>query len=130
LTSLEGIENLNSLAELYCGENKLTSLEEIKNLNSFEKLDCLNNQLTSLEGIEHFIKLIKNNKYNKNNIMYNFIDTDDYVELNNLFENLIEILINFRINIEDNKLIEKIEQMICELKELNKLKGFEKYVLK
>jgi guanylate kinase len=79
--------------------------------------------LTSLEGIENLIKLIKNNKQiknKKNNIMCNFIDADDYIELKNLFKNLIDCKKNKKVN----KLIEKIEEMII------KLNGFEKYVLK
>jgi guanylate kinase len=86
-------------------------------------LNCWNNQLTSLEGIENLIKLIKNNKQiknKKNNIMCNFIDADDYIELKNLFKNLIDCKKNKKVN----KLIEKIEEMII------KLNGFEKYVLK
>jgi hypothetical protein len=83
-------------------------------------LNCWNNQLTSLEGIENLIKLIKNNKQIKNNIKYNFIDSNDYIELNDLFKNLI----NCKKNEKNNNLIKKIEEMII------KLNGFEKYVLK
>jgi hypothetical protein len=75
--------------------------------------------LTSLEGIEILTKLIKNNKQIKNNIIYNFIDSDDYIELNELFKNLIKC--------DDNKIdtyIEEIEKMI------GNLNGFQKCVLK
>jgi Leucine-rich repeat (LRR) protein len=123
LASLKGIENLNSLLfleYLNCYYNKLTSLEGIENLINLKELFCSDNQLTSLEGIESLVKLIKNNKQIKNKIKYTFIDADDYIELNNLFENLI----NCKKNRKVNNLIGKIEQMIYELK------GFEKYVLK
>jgi hypothetical protein len=69
--------------------------------------------------MESLVKLIKNNKQIKNKIKYNFIDSDDYIELNDLFGNLIKCDDN-----EINKYIEQIEQII---KELN---GFQKYVLK
>jgi hypothetical protein len=92
---LEGIENLINLEKLWC---------------------CSDNFLTSLEGIENLVKLIKNNKQIKNKIKYIFIDYDDYIELNNLFGNLIKC--------DNNKIDENIENMI---KELN---GFQKYVLK
>jgi hypothetical protein len=61
-------------------------------------------------------KLIKNNKQIKNNVKYNFTDSDDYIELNELFENLIKC--------DCDKIDENIENII---KELN---GFQKYVLK
>jgi internalin A len=121
LTSLEGIENLVNLKELYCSDNQLISLEGIENLNSLlflKELYC-NNQLTSLEGIEKIVNLIKNNKQLKNNIIYNFIDSDDYIELNDLFRNLIKC--------DDNKINKYIEQIEQIIKELN---GFQKYVLK
>jgi Leucine-rich repeat (LRR) protein len=119
LTSLEGIENLINLIELACDSNKLTSLEGIENLVDLKELYCSNNQLTSLEGIENLVKLIKNNKQIKNNIKYNFIDSDDYIELNDLFGNLIEC--------DDDKIDEYIEEME---KMINELNGFQKYVLK
>jgi hypothetical protein len=52
--------------------------------------------LTSLEGIENLVKLIKNNKQIKNNIRHEFMDSNDYIELNDLFGNLIKY--------DDNKL--------------------------
>jgi hypothetical protein len=66
------------------------------------------------------VKLIKNNKNIINDMSHNFIDSNDYIELNNLFVNLIKCKNNNRID----KYIDKIEQMI---KELN---GFQNYVLK
>jgi Leucine-rich repeat (LRR) protein len=116
LTSLEGIENLVNLESLFCNNNQLTSLEGIENLVNLESLYCHDNQLTSLEGIESLVKLIKNNKQIKNNIECNFIDSDDYIELNDLFDNLIKC--------DNNKIDKNIEKII---KELN---GFQKYVLK
>jgi Leucine-rich repeat (LRR) protein len=119
LTSLEGIENLVNLKYLSCKNNFLTSLEEIENLNNLTYLYCSDNQLTSLEGIENLIKLIKNNKKIVNIMLYNFIDSDDHIELKNLFDNLLECK-----NYEKNKYIEEIEQMI------SKFNGYQKYVLK
>jgi Leucine-rich repeat (LRR) protein len=116
LTSLEGIENLVNLEYLDYENNQLTSLEGIDNLINLKHLSCNNNQLTSLEGIENLVKLIKNNKQIKNHIKYDFIDSDDYIELNDLFKNLIKC--------DDDKIYEYIENII---KELN---GFQKYVLK
>jgi Leucine-rich repeat (LRR) protein len=110
---------LINLKKLDCYNNQLTSLEGIENLFNLEDLDCSDNQLTSLEGIEILTKLIKNNKQIKNNIIYNFIDSDDYIELNELFKNLIKC--------DDNKIdtyIEEIEKMI------GNLNGFQKCVLK
>jgi hypothetical protein len=120
LTSLEGIEKLVNLKELDCYGNKLRSLEGIENLTKLQKLYFGINQLTSLEGIENLVKLIKNNKNIINDMSHNFIDSNDYIELNNLFVNLIKCKNNNRID----KYIDKIEQMI---KELN---GFQNYVLK
>jgi Leucine-rich repeat (LRR) protein len=128
LTSLEGIENLINLENLSCGCNQLTSLEEIENLNNLKGLRCYNNKLTSLEGIEILVKLIKNKKQMKNNTMYdfmkitlyNFIDSDDYIELNDLFGNLLWCTNNNKID----KYIEEIEQMIITLN------CFQQYVLK
>ena len=61
LTSLEGIENLVNLKELYCDNNQLTSLEGIENLVNLKFLYCYDNQLTSLEGIK--LKNLVNLKY-------------------------------------------------------------------
>jgi Leucine-rich repeat (LRR) protein len=119
LTSLEGIENLVNLNYLNCSDNQLTSLEEIVNLVNLKYLNCSNNQLTSLGGIENFIKLIKNNKNILKNIGYEFIDSNDFVELQELFNNLIKSEIN-----DVDEYIIKIEKMIIELN------GFSKYVLK
>jgi Leucine-rich repeat (LRR) protein len=119
LTSLEGIENLVKLEQLICADNDLTSLEGIENLVNLDMLCCYNNQFTSLEGIENLVKLIKNNKNITKNIRYNFIDSDDYIELNDLFINLTKC--------DNNKIdeyIEEIEQMII------KLYGFQKCVMK
>jgi Leucine-rich repeat (LRR) protein len=120
LTSLEGMENLVNLENLYCNNNQLTSLKGIENLINLNKLYCYDNQLTSLEGIEIFVKFIKNNKQTIHNIKYDFIDIDDYVELKELFHNLIKSE-NGR---QFNKYIKKIEKMIVELN------GFQNYVLK
>jgi hypothetical protein len=65
------------------------------------------------------VKLIKNNKQIKNNIECNFIDFYDFIELEELFDNLVESDI---YNIDES--IIKIEKMIIELN------GFSKYVLK
>jgi hypothetical protein len=71
------------------------------------------------------IKSIKNKKNIINifffiNIFYNFTDSDDYIELNDLFNHLIKCK-----NYGDfYKYIQKIEQMIIELN------GFQNYVLK
>jgi hypothetical protein len=66
------------------------------------------------------VELIKNNKNIKNYIKYDmnydFIDYDDYIELNNLFGNLIKC--------DDNEIDEYVENI---MKELN---GFQNYVLK
>jgi hypothetical protein len=72
-----------------------------------------------LEGIESLVKLIKNHKQIKNNTKCNFIDSNDFTELQELFENLIKSKIN---NVD--KFIIKIEKMIIELN------GFQNYVLK
>jgi hypothetical protein len=91
-------------------------LKEIENLVNLTHLYCSDNQLISSEGIESLVELIKNNKQIKNKITYTFMDSDDYIELNDLFGNLIKC--------DDNKIDENIENII---KELN---GFQKYVLK
>jgi Leucine-rich repeat (LRR) protein len=116
---LEGIKNLINLEYLYCFNNQLTSLEGIENLINLEYLYCFNNQLTSLEGIEIFVKLIKNNKHIKKNMKYNFIDSNDFVELEEIFDNLIKSKIN-----DFDKSIIKIE------KNIEELNGFQNYVLK
>jgi hypothetical protein len=64
--------------------------------------------------------LIKNNKKIKNGIIYEFIDYGDYIELYNLFRNLLACKNEDKIN----EYIEEIEQMIIELN------GFEEYILK
>jgi Leucine-rich repeat (LRR) protein len=120
LTLLKGIENLINLKYLNCGYNFLTSLEGIENFVDLEKLYCGNNQLRSFEGIEILIKLIKNNKKLRNELNYNFIDSDDFIELHYLFKNLIWCKNYDKIN----EYIEQIEQMIIELN------GFQNYVLK
>jgi hypothetical protein len=60
---------------------------------------------------------------NKNNIVNDmivqFVDSDDYIELNDLFKNLIKCDVN-----KINKYIEEIERMII------RLNGFTKCVLK
>jgi hypothetical protein len=65
------------------------------------------------------VKLIKNNKQIKNNIIYNFIDSNNFVKLQELFDNLIECNDD-----EIDESIIKIEKMIIELN------GFQKCVLK
>jgi hypothetical protein len=104
-------------------------LEGIENLINLKYLNCEKNFLISLEGIEILIKLIKNNKKIKNDIIYTFIDSydsydsydsADYIELKDLFDNLIKCKNNNKID----EYIEKIEQMIVELN------GFQNYVLK
>jgi hypothetical protein len=65
------------------------------------------------------VNLIKNNKQIKNNTKCNFIDSNDFTELQELFDNLSESDID---NIDES--IIKIEQMII------KLNGFQNYVLK
>jgi hypothetical protein len=79
------------------------------------------------------VKLIKNNEQLKNNINYNFINSNDYIKLINLFNNLLK----FKKICEIDKYkidgyIKKIEQMIIELKGFGKsvLKEFRKSVLK
>jgi internalin A len=116
---LEGIKNLINLEYLYCFNNQLTSLEGIENLVNLSYFNCKNNQLTSLEGIEIFVKLIKNNKNIKKNMEYNFSNSNDYIELQKLFDNLIKS----KINNVDESIIE-IEKMIIELN------GYQNYVLK
>jgi hypothetical protein len=64
--------------------------------------------------------LIKNNKNMIGNMSYNFVDSNDYIELNDLFVNLIECENNNKIK----EYIEEIEKMIIELG------GFQNYVLK
>jgi Leucine-rich repeat (LRR) protein len=112
---LGNLGNLINLKYLNCSYNQLTSLEEIENLVNLKYLNCKNNQLTSLEGIEKIVNLIKNNIKILNNIEYNFIDSDDFIELNKLFGNLHKY---------NNKSIFEIEQMI------NYFNGFQKFVLK
>jgi Leucine-rich repeat (LRR) protein len=119
LTSLEGMEKMVNLKILYCHSNQLISLEGIENLVNLEELCCSNNQLASLEGMEKIVKLIKNNKQIKNNIKYNFIDSDDFTELHKLFNILIKSDID---NIDESVI--KIEKMIIELY------GFQKCILK
>jgi Leucine-rich repeat (LRR) protein len=119
---LKGIENLINLEDLSCCNNQLTSLEGMESLNSLlflKYLYCCNNQLTSLKGIENLVKLIKNNKQIKNKIKYTFIDSDDYIELNDLFRNLIKCNNN-----ENDEYIENIENMI------EYHNSFQKYILK
>jgi uncharacterized protein YfkK (UPF0435 family) len=94
-------------------------LEGIENLINLYILHCKNNQLTSSEGIENLIKLTKNKKKILHKLYFDFIDCDDYFELNDLFDNLVKCKKNYSI-----KYIQEIEQMI---KELN---GYKKYVLK
>jgi hypothetical protein len=108
------------LKELYCQNNYLTSLKEIENLINLKELYCYNNKLTSLEGIECLTNLIKNNNTIKNNLYYDFIDSNDYLHLKLLFNCLI-ICKNAD---ETNKYIKEIEQMI------DNLNGFQNYVLK
>jgi hypothetical protein len=136
LTSLEGTENLVKLNSLICCNNFLTSLEELKILNNFQSLEylhCHNNQLTSLECIENLIKLIKNNPKIKNGLKYNFIDVDDYIELNNLFDIFVRTDYNYNKHVicEDyneyafEEAIIVLEKMIFELN-----RKYQKYVLK
>jgi Leucine-rich repeat (LRR) protein len=120
LTSLERIENLVNLQKLFCGSNQLKSLEGIENLVNLKDLNCCYNKLVLLEGIENLVNLIKNNKKIIKGLYYNFADFGDYIELNDLFVNLIKCKNDDKIN----EYIEKIEQMII------KLNGFSKYVLK
>jgi Leucine-rich repeat (LRR) protein len=120
ITSFEEIENLVNLEKLYCHDNQLTSLEGIENLVNLKTLFCYDNQLTSLEGMENLVNLMKNNKILKNNIKYSFIDSDDFIELKNKFNNLNKCKNDDKIN----EYIEEIEQMI------RKLNGFQKCVLK
>jgi Leucine-rich repeat (LRR) protein len=108
LTSLEEIKKLTNLKELCYSNNFLTSLEGIENFGNLQSLYCNNNQLTSLEGIENLVKLIKNNKKILYTLQYNFIDSDDYIELNNLLDNLIKCKTYDKLN----EYIEEIEQMI------------------
>jgi glutathionyl-hydroquinone reductase len=84
-----------------------------------EYFDCSNNQLTILDNMEYLTKLIKNNKVIINHLKCNFIDSCDYIELKDLFDNLIKCE-NYKIC----EYIEKIEKIITELD------GFQKYVLK
>jgi hypothetical protein len=73
-----------------------------------------------LEGIDNFVKLIKNNKKMLNKIKYDLDDFDDYIELKKIFDKIICCKNNNKID----EYIEKIEIII------NKLYGFQKYVLK
>jgi hypothetical protein len=66
------------------------------------------------------VKLIKNKKQIIYIMRYNFIDSNEYIELNDLFDNLIKCKNNNKID----EYIKEIEQMIIELN------GFQKYVLK
>jgi hypothetical protein len=63
---------------------------------------------------------MKNNKEITKNVNYNFSNSDDNIELNNLFNNLIKCENNDKID----EYIEEIEKMIITLN------GFQKYVLK
>jgi hemerythrin superfamily protein len=53
-------------------------------------------------------------------MLYNFINSNDFIKLKKLFDNLIKCKNNNKIN----KYIEEIEKMIIELN------GFQNYVLK
>jgi hypothetical protein len=64
-------------------------------------------------------KLIKNNNNMLNHISVNFIDSDDYIELVNLFDELVKCKYN-----TIDECIDKIEKMIITSN------GFQKYVLK
>jgi predicted DNA-binding ArsR family transcriptional regulator len=55
-----------------------------------------------------------------NNITYNFIDSNDFIELNDLFNNLVQ----YKNDDKLDEYIKKIEQMIEESN------GFKNYVLK
>jgi hypothetical protein len=92
-------------------------LGNLENLINLKILHCCNNQLISLEGIENLIRLIKNNNNILNDMFINFADADDYIELKNLFDNLLNCKNNYKID-------EEIEKMII------KLYRFQKYVLK
>jgi Leucine-rich repeat (LRR) protein len=146
LTLLEGIENFVNLKNLYCSNNELTSLEHIKNLvgleylyfdnnkitslyhylndlNNLKELCCKNNFLTSLELITNLTKLMKNNESLINKLEYDTIDHDDFIELEELFDNLLQWdIINE---------IKKFDDHICEIeKMIVYFNGFEKCILK
>ena len=57
ITSLEGIEGLVKLENLYCSDNKLKSLKGIEHLVNLYWLNCSNNYLTSLKDIEQLVNL-------------------------------------------------------------------------
>jgi Leucine-rich repeat (LRR) protein len=61
LFSLDGIENLVNLKELYCGYNQLTSLDGIENLVNLERLYCGMNDFS-----EDYKNYLKNYCENKN----------------------------------------------------------------
>jgi hypothetical protein len=97
----EGRPINENVIELDISYSNIEILGNLENLINVKELYYYDNFLTSSEGIE-------------NNIRYDFVDSDDYIELNDLFENLIKY--------DDN--IENIERMI------NKLYGFQKCILK
>jgi len=104
LTSLEGIEKLANLKELYCNDNYLTSLERIKlkNLVNLEALGCSNNQLTSLKGIENLVNLealgCSNNQLTSLEGIENLVNLEILNCDNNQFTSLegIENLVNLK----------------------------------
>jgi Leucine-rich repeat (LRR) protein len=124
LTSLEEIQNLTNLQILWCYNNFITSLREIENFTQLICLYCKNNQLTLLECIEIFIKLIKNNNNITKELQYDVIDyddSDDFIELTNIFNNL---LMCDNEN-EFNKDLNNIEKIIAYHKN-----SFQKFILK
>jgi Leucine-rich repeat (LRR) protein len=116
IKKLGNLENLVNLQYLDCSNNQLISLEGMVNLVNLRALNCCNNQLTSLEGIETLIGLIKINKIESYNISVNFVDSDDYVKLTYLFDDLLKY--------KNNDKFDEIKKMIIELN------GFQNYVLK
>lgn len=57
ITSLEGLENLPQLEELYISDNLLTSLEPLSSTPNLTILDVQNNSITSLKGVGGLTKL-------------------------------------------------------------------------
>jgi hypothetical protein len=67
-------------------------LRGMENLSNLTYFDCSyqSTSLEAIEAIEILIKLIKNNKKMKYHISNNFINSNEHIELTNLFHALLK----------------------------------------